>query len=341
MRTLEQLVRRNIATMSPYSTARDEYQGDIGIYLDANENPYDNGVNRYPDPRQRALKRRISEIKGLPAENIFIGNGSDEAIDLVFRVFCDPRRDNVIAITPSYGMYGVAAAMNDVEIREVPLGENFALSSDALLKVADQNTKAIFLCSPNNPTGNLLERGEIERILRDFDGIVVLDEAYIDFARETGFITQLPQYEKLILLQTMSKAWAMAGLRVGLALADKRITDLFTRVKYPYNINVVTQKTVLDMLRHDVADQVNEVIEQRKLVVEALTGAAVVKHIYPSDANFILVKMEEPKRIYNILIDNGIIVRDRSRVAGCEGTLRITIGTPEQNRKLIEIMHGL
>jgi histidinol-phosphate aminotransferase len=327
--------------MAPYSTARDEYQGDIGIYLDANENPYDNGVNRYPDPYQKALKERISEIKGIPLENIFIGNGSDEAIDLVFRVFCDPRIDNVITIAPSYGMYRVAAAMNDVEVREVLLGENFKLSADALFEAADGNTKAIFLCSPNNPSGNLLERTELGKILNNFDGIVVLDEAYIDFADDAGFISQLPEYEKLIILQTFSKAWAMAGLRVGLAFADKRITELFTRIKYPYNINVVTQKIVLDMLQQDVVDQVDEVVEQRKIVIEALSKMAVVKHIYPSDSNFILVKMDEPIAIYSTLIDNGIIVRDRSRIAGCEGCLRITIGTPEQNSKLIEIMQGL
>jgi len=341
MRTLEQLVRQNIATMAPYSTARDEYQGDIGIYMDANENPYDNGVNRYPDPRQKALKERIAEIRGVSSENIFIGNGSDEAIDLVFRVFCDPRKDNVVAITPSYGMYSVAAATNDVEMREVLLGENFELSSKAILETVDGNTKAVFLCSPNNPSGNLLDRAEIEKILGSFDGVVVIDEAYIDFAECEGFVARLPEYEKLIVLQTLSKAWAMAGLRVGLAFADKRITDLFTRVKYPYNINVVTQKTVIDMLQQEVTAQVHELVEQRKTVIDGLSKAPAVRHIYPSDANFILVKVNEPTVIYNKLINNGIIVRDRSRMVRCEGCLRITIGTPEQNSKLIEIMQGL
>lgn len=335
------LIRKNIRELAPYSTARDEYDGPLGIYLDANENPYDNGVNRYPDPRQRTLKARIAELKGVPEENIFIGNGSDEPIDLVFRTFCEPGIDNAVSIAPTYGMYKVAAAINNVEMREVGLKEDFSVDTDAVLRVSDGNSKLLFLCSPNNPTGNCLERAEIERLLREFPGIVVLDEAYIDFADEKSFLGELDKYPNLIILQTLSKAWGMAGLRLGLAFARKDITEILSRVKYPYNINVITQQAVLGRLGDDISAQVEEIKRERGKVVRELAGCPLIERIYPSDANFILVKTADPKKLYDELIAEGVIVRDRSRIKGCEGCLRITIGTPEENRSMTELLQKL
>ena len=338
---IKSLLRENIRNLAPYSTARDEYEGDIGIYLDANENPYDNGYNRYPDPRQKELKRVISELKGIPVENIFIGNGSDEPIDLAFRMFCDPGIHNAVSIAPTYGMYKVAAAINGVEMREVRLGDDFSLDAGALLAAADQNTRLMFICSPNNPSANSFPAADIERVIREFQGIVVLDEAYIDFAEQEGFLRRLAEFPNLIILQTLSKAWGMAGLRLGLAFADTFIVEVMSRVKYPYNINVVTQKLVMEQLARPVDAQVREVIEQRKRIVSAMAAMPVVKKVYPSDANFVLIKVDEPRKIYNLLIDAGIIVRDRSRIHGCEGTLRITVGTPEENDRLLTILAGL
>ncbi len=332
------LIRKNIRSLAPYSTARDEYSGELGIYLDANENPYENGVNRYPDPHQKRLKERVSAVKGVPVENIFIGNGSDEPIDLVYRVFCEPRIDNVVSIAPTYGMYSVAAATNDVEFREVPLKEDFALDVEALLAAADDHTKLLFLCSPNNPSGNSFLREEIVRLLREFPGMVVLDEAYIDFARQPGFLSELSKYPNLILLQTLSKAWGMAGLRLGLAFARPDVVATFSRVKYPYNINVVTQKMVYDRLAEDIAPQVTEIVAQREWLEKELAGCPVIRHIYPSDANFLLVRVDDPRGVYERLITEGIIVRDRSRIRGCAGCLRITVGTPEENRRTLEIL---
>ena len=246
---IRELLRENIRTLAPYSTARDEYQGELGIYLDANENPYDNNYNRYPDPHQKNLKRRLAEIKGVPVEKIFIGNGSDEPIDLVFRLFCEPRRHNAVSIAPTYGMYKVAAAINDVQMREVQLEPGFTLDAEKLLAATDENTRLLFLCSPNNPSGNCFPKKEIEKVIRRFNGIVILDEAYIDFAGQPGFLSELDEYPNLVILQTLSKAWGMAGLRLGLAFAQPLIVDTLSRVKYPYNINVVTQKIVLEQLR--------------------------------------------------------------------------------------------
>lgn len=338
MNKTERLVRANIRALAPYSTARDEHTGDIGTYLDANENPYENGFNRYPDPYQRALKERLSEIKSIPAGNIFIGNGSDEAIDLAYRVFCEPRVDNAIMIAPSYGMYSVAAGMNDVEVRQVMLRADFSVDTDALLAAADANSKLMFICSPNNPSGNSIPEADIVRLLEGFGGMVVLDEAYIDFSSHPSMLERIDEFPNLIILQTLSKAWGMAGLRLGLAFADKYVIDLFTKVKYPYNINVVTQKIVLELLSTDIAPQISEIIEERELVAKEFAKMRVIKKIFPSDANFILVRVDEPRKIYNLLIEQGIIVRDRSRIAGCEGCLRITIGTPTENRRLIEVL---
>ena len=338
---IRELLRENIRTLAPYSTARDEYQGELGIYLDANENPYDNNYNRYPDPHQKNLKRRLAEIKGVPVEKIFIGNGSDEPIDLVFRLFCEPRRHNAVSIAPTYGMYKVAAAINDVQMREVQLEPGFTLDAEKLLAAADENTRLLFLCSPNNPSGNCFPKKEIEKVIRRFNGIVILDEAYIDFAGQPGFLSELDEYPNLVILQTLSKAWVMAGLRLGLAFAQPLIVDTLSRVKYPYNINVVTQKIVLEQLRKSPDAQIAEIVSERGRVLEGLAKNPVIRKIHPTDANFVLVEVDEPRTIYDRLIGAGIIVRDRSRIKGCEGCLRITIGTPEENDRLLETLKKL
>lgn len=338
---IRELLRENIRTLAPYSTARDEYQGELGIYLDANENPYDNNYNRYPDPHQKNLKRKLAEIKGVPVEKIFIGNGSDEPIDLVFRLFCEPRRHNAVSIAPTYGMYKVAAAINDVQMREVQLEPGFTLDAEKLLAATDENTRLLFLCSPNNPSGNCFPKKEIEKVIRRFNGIVILDEAYIDFAGQPGFLSELDEYPNLVILQTLSKAWGMAGLRLGLAFAQPLIVDTLSRVKYPYNINVVTQKIVLEQLRKSPDAQIAEIVSERGRVLEGLAKNPVIRKIHPTDANFVLVEVDEPRTIYDRLIGAGIIVRDRSRIKGCEGCLRITIGTPEENDRLLETLKKL
>ena len=338
---IRELLRENIRTLAPYSTARDEYQGELGIYLDANENPYDNNYNRYPDPHQKNLKRRLAEIKGVPVEKIFIGNGSDEPIDLVFRLFCEPRRHNAVSIAPTYGMYKVAAAINDVQMREVQLEPGFTLDAEKLLAAADENTRLLFLCSPNNPSGNCFPKKEIEKVIRRFNGIVILDEAYIDFAGQPGFLSELDEYPNLVILQTLSKAWGMAGLRLGLAFAQPLIVDTLSRGKYPYNINVVTQKIVLEQLRKSPDAQIAEIVSERGRVLEGLAKNPVIRKIHPTDANFVLVEVDEPRTIYDRLIGAGIIVRDRSRIKGCEGCLRITIGTPKENDRLLETLKKL
>ena len=338
---IRELLRENIRTLAPYSTARDEYQGELGIYLDANENPYDNNYNRYPDPHQKNLKRRLAEIKGVPVEKIFIGNGSDEPIDLVFRLFCEPRRHNAVSIAPTYGMYKVAAAINDVQMREVQLEPGFTLDAEKLLAAADENTRLLFLCSPNNPSGNCFPKKEIEKVIRRFNGIVILDEAYIDFAGQPGFLSELDEYPNLVILQTLSKAWGMAGLRLGLAFAQPLIVDTLSRVKYPYNINVVTQKIVLEQLRKSPDAQIAEIVSERGRVLEGLAKNPVIRKIHPTDANFVLVEVDEPRTIYDRLIGARILVRDRSRIKGCEGCLRITIGTPEENDRLLETLKRL
>ena len=336
IKDINSLVRRCIAALTPYSTARDEYKGDLGVFLDANESPYENGYNRYPDPHQKALKAQIAAIKGVKAENIFIGNGSDEAIDLVFRVFCEPRVDNVVAIAPSYGMYKVAAAINDVEIREVQLGEEFSLPVDQVLATTDENTKVVFLCSPNNPTGNSFPREEMLRLVDEFGGMVVVDEAYIDFAEAESLRNEIAQRPNLIILQTMSKARAMAGLRVGLALADSRVIELMSQVKYPYNINIATMSIVSGLLTKGIDSEVTEIKAQRTVLAQALEGMTMVQRVYPSDANFILARFDDADAVYDYLIADGIIVRNRNRVKGCEGCLRLTVGLPEENDKLIK-----
>lgn len=311
------------------------------MFLDANENPYDNGYNRYPDPHQKRLKASISNIKGVATENIFIGNGSDEPIDLVYRIFCDPGKHNAISIAPTYGMYRVSADINGVEMREVGLNEDFSLNCEAILDACDDNSRLLFLCSPNNPTGNLLDISDVEHLIKSFEGIVVVDEAYIDFASDRGFLPRLSEFDNLIVLQTLSKAWGMAGLRLGLAFASEYIIQIMSNVKYPYNINIVTQKIVEEQLSHSVSDAIAEIVEQRERVEREISGAKIVKKIYHSDANFLLVEVEDAAMAYNALVDEGIIVRDRSRVRGCAGCLRITIGTVEENDRLIDIINRL
>ncbi|MCF0172691.1 MAG: histidinol-phosphate transaminase [Bacteroidales bacterium] len=333
------LVRPNIAVLKPYSTARDEYRGPLGIFLDANENPYDNNVNRYPSTSlKESLRSRVAALKGVAPANLFLGNGSDEAIDLCYRIFCRPGIDNAIMIAPSYGMYEVCANINDVECRKVQLGEEFALPTEALLAAADTNSKLLFVCSPNNPTANSFGIEEIVSLLERFRGIVVVDEAYIDFSSGKGMLPLLDCYPNLIILQTLSKAYAMAGLRVGLAIASEEIISIMKQVKYPYNIGSDTIQLALKMLDKDISGEVGEIKSERNRIAEALAQMGCVLKVYPSDANFLLVKFTDPTGLYNKLITNGLIVRDRSHTAGCEGTLRITVGTPAENDKLLEVI---
>lgn len=334
------LVRPNILGLEPYSTARDDCRsGRPEIFLDANENPYNNGVNRYPDPHQKALKAKIAGIKGIETGQLFLGNGSDEAIDLVYRVFCVPGESNAVSIAPSYGMYEVAAAMNDVEFRKVRLKGDFSMDPEAMLSAADQKTRLMFICSPNNPTGNSFPVEQIEDILERFGGVVVLDEAYIDFSVRPSLTSLVKRYPNLIVLQTLSKAWGMAGLRIGLAIADPAVIALMSKVKYPYNINVLAQKMALMKLDEAAKDKaVAEIVGQRFRLEKELAKCPEVKGIYSSDANFLLVRFENPDEVYESLLAGGVIVRNRSKVSGCEGCLRITVGTPVENDRLLRLL---
>ncbi len=340
------LLRDNIKNLIPYSSARDEFKGDARIFLDANENsfgsPLPEAYNRYPDPLQAKLKERISEIKGVPVHHIFLGNGSDEVIDIVYRAFCRPGVDNVIICPPTYGMYEVSAHINDVTLRKVPLTAGFQLDLDALGAAVDEHTKLIFLCSPNNPTGNALERRDIEAVLNNFPGIVVIDEAYINYSRHRSFIQELTEYPNLVVMQTLSKAWGLAALRVGMAFSSTVIVGVMNKIKPPYNINQASQELALTALGNveQVNEWIRETVRERESLAEALVGLPVVRRVYPSDANFLLVQTTDPHGIYEFLVNKGIIVRDRSRVMLCEGCLRITVGTPPENRALIEAMHS-
>ena len=339
MNSVEALVRPNIRTLSPYSTARDEAKGTPDIFLDANESPYPGlGYNRYPDPRQKVLKKRVSALKGLPVENIFIGNGSDEAIDLMYRIFCTPGRDNALAIEPSYGMYSVAADINDVELRPVPLRADFSLPVEEIFRKADDRTKLLFLCSPNNPSGNAFEPSQILEVVRRFPGIVVLDEAYADFSARGSLRAAVLECTNLVVLQTFSKAYGMAGLRVGLAFAGAYIIDLMNRVKYPYNLSQATQELALKALETSPEANIREIVSERERLFEALPAFPFVRRVYPSDANFLLVQVDRADELYEVLLRGGIIVRNRSRVPGCSGCLRITVGTPAENDRLLQIL---
>lgn len=338
MKPLKELVRPNIWSLKPYSSARDEYSGfEATVFLDANENPFNPPYNRYPDPLQHELKEQLSVVKEVPAANIFLGNGSDEAIDLVFRVFCEPRVDNVVAISPTYGMYQVCAEINGVEYRTVSLDATYQFTADALLKACDAHTKVIFLCSPNNPTGNDLNRDEMVRLLNMFSGIVVIDEAYSDFSRQKPFRLELAQYPNLIVLNTFSKAWASAGIRLGMAYASTEIISLFNKVKYPYNVNLLTQQQALTVLRkrYDVDKWVASIMAERAHVMAAFADLSFCRRVYPTNANFFLARVDDADRVYNYLVRRGIIVRNRSRVALCDNCLRVTIGTQKENTQLM------
>ncbi|MDR3093114.1 MAG: histidinol-phosphate transaminase [Bacteroidales bacterium] len=334
---LEQLVRPNIWHLKPYSSARTEFKGEASVYIDANENPYNAVWNRYPDPLQNEVKRTIAAVKGVTPDCIFLGNGSDEPIDLLYRVFCEPRTDNVVAIDPTYGMYSVAADINHVEYRKVLLDESFNFSADNLLNSTDPHTKLIFLCSPNNPTANLLNRDEIVKTIRTFSGVVVLDEAYIDFSGQSSFLSELGQYKNLIVLQTFSKAWASASVRLGMAFATPEIVQILNKVKYPYNINRLTQDYALKMLENPqrVKDWVAVLLREREQLQKRLAVLPCVEKIYPTDANFLLVKVTDADDIYRYLVERGVIVRNRSHISLCLNCLRITVGTPEENQIII------
>jgi histidinol-phosphate aminotransferase len=338
---IEKLLRENIRSLQPYSCARDEFKGEASVYLDANENPYNAPFNRYPDPLQWEVKEQISIVKNVPPENIFLGNGSDEPIDLLYRAFCEPRVDNVVAIEPTYGMYKVSAAINDVEYRKVLLDENFQFSADKLLAATNLYTKIIWLCSPNNPTGNSLDKNEIIKLLTSFDGIVVLDEAYIDFATETGFSEKLSLYPNLVILQTFSKAWGSAAIRLGMAFASLEIISVLNKIKYPYNINILTQRQALKALKNaiQVKDWVKTLLAERTVLLQELQKLPFVQHIYPTDANFVLIKVEDANAVYRYLVNKSIIIRNRNTVSLCLGCVRITVGTPQENKILLKELH--
>ena len=338
MSRITHLVRPNIAALTPYSTARDEYGGPIGIFLDANESPYENGYNWYPDPHQAALKARIGTIKGIPAENLFLGNGSDEAIDLVFRVFCIPGKDNAVIMAPSYGMYGVAADINDIAVRTVRLEADFSLDTEKLLAACDADTKVIFLCSPNNPSGNAFPKAQLLEICDRFPGIVVVDEAYADFSSRGSLASEAVSRENLIVLQTLSKARAMAGLRIGLAISSTEVIGLMSMVKYPYNLSRAAMEKAFEFMEKDITEEVNTIITERERLNKILPRYSYVREVFPSNANFLLVRVDAPDALYTYLLDQGIIVRNRNRVPGCEGCLRLTVGLPQENDALLRAL---
>ena len=338
MKSLEALTRPNIWSLAPYSSARNEYAGrEARVFLDANENPYNQPFNRYPDPLQLELKAAISKVKGIPAENIFLGNGSDEAIDLPYRCFCEPGKDNVVAIEPTYGMYKVCADINNVEYRPVLLDEHYQITAEQLLAATDAHTKLIWLCTPNNPTGNCLKREEVVKVIEGFEGLVIVDEAYSDFSSQKPFRSELAKYPNLFVLNTMSKAWGCAAIRLGMAFASKEIIHIFNKVKYPYNVNLLTQQQALEALKdpYEVDNWVKVLLQERSRMMDAFEILPICEKVYPTDANFFLAKMTDATAIYNYLVDQGIIVRNRHRVQLCQNCLRITIGTKTENSELI------
>ena len=341
---LNKLVRENVKKLTPYSSARDEFKGEARIFLDANENslgsPLVKWYNRYPDPLQWELKKKIASIKSVPPENIFLGNGSDECIDLLIRAFCEPKMDNIIICPPTYGMYEVCANINDVPVKAVSLTSDFQLDLEALENAIDAHTKLIFLCSPNNPTANSLVREDVEMLLNNFDGLVVIDEAYINFSRQRSFTMDLPEYPNLVVMQTFSKAWGLAALRLGMTMASAEIISILNKIKPPYNINQSTQELVIKALDNldDVNAMIVEIVKQRGELAYTLDQMPFVQQVYPSDANFLLVKVDDAVGIYNYLKDQGIIVRNRNNVILCEGCLRITVGTEQENRELVDTL---
>lgn len=338
MKQLQDLVRKNIWSLAPYSSARNEYSGHVAkVFLDANENPYNAPYNRYPDPLQEDVKVALSKVKGVAPENIFLGNGSDEAIDLPYRIFCNPGIDNVVAIEPTYGMYKVCADINDIEYRPVILDDDFQIQADRLLAATDEHTKLIWLCTPNNPTGNNLEHNEILKVIEQFQGIVIIDEAYGDFSSQESFRHTLRKYPNIIVLNTMSKAWGCAAIRLGMAFASKEIIDIFNKVKYPYNVNLLTQRQALEALKdpYQVDSWVRTLLRERTRMIDAFKMLPICEHIYPTAANFVLMKVNDAQRIYDYLVERGIIVRNRTRIQLCLNCLRITIGTKTENNELL------
>lgn len=341
---IAKIIRPNIKKLTPYSSARDEFSGEAKVFLDANENslgsPLPKWYNRYPDPHQQQVKAALSQIKGIDAKHIFLGNGSDECIDILFRCFCEPGKDNVVICPPTYGMYEVSANINDVEVRKAPLLPDFQLNLAHLEQLTDANTKIIWLCSPNNPTGNALNRTDIETVLNNFNGIVVIDEAYINFSRQKTFVQELTEYPNLVVLQTLSKAWGLAALRLGMAFASEEIIEVMNKVKPPYNINQATQDLVLKALEEvgQVNDMIKELVAMREALKEVFAQMPTVETVYPSDANFLLVKIAEARKVYEFLLTKGIVLRDRSNVQLCEDCLRITIGTEKENTILVDAL---
>jgi len=342
---IQDLIRPAIKALKPYSSARDEFQGvpaDM-VFLDANENPFENGVNRYPDPQQGKLKTILSEIKGIPSKNILLGNGSDEVLDLIFRAFCEPNQDNVIILPPTYGMYEVLANLNAIAIIKVDLDESFQPNVDAILRAGNSNSKILFICSPNNPTANSLESKKIEKLIKNFNGLVVIDEAYIDFSNETSWLSRLNEFPNLVVTQTLSKAYAMAGIRLGICYASPEIITVLNTIKPPYNINELTQKKAIELLSiKDLAkSQIQDILKERILLIEELKNITFVSKIYPSDANFILAKVDDANKRYKQLVEKGIVVRNRTTQVGCENCLRFTVGTSEENQKLIKTLKNI
>jgi len=340
---LTSLLRPSIARLRPYSSARDEFQGDSAVFLDANESPYDSGVNRYPDPLQRQLKQRIAQIKGVDAARIFLGNGSDEVLDLIFRAYCEPGQDNVIILPPTYGMYKVLADLNGVECREVLLTPDFQPDADAILSAADSHSKVLFLCSPNNPSGNVFSGEMMVKLLEGFRGLVVVDEAYIDFFADRTLLPRLAEFPRLIVTQTFSKAFGMAGIRLGMAFASEEVVGILNRIKPPYNINGLTQRFALERLADTapVQQQVAEIIAERGRLATELVSVPFVQHVFPSDANFLLIRVDDAGLRYDQLVEAGIVVRNRSSQPLCHNCLRITVGTAEENSVLLEAMRRL
>ena len=339
--SLDLLIRENVKKLTPYSSARDDFKGEAKIFLDANENslgsPLAKWYNRYPDPHQLKVKQKLSGIKRVPIENIFLGNGSDECIDILQRTFCEPGVDNLIICPPTYGMYEVCANINNIQVKKVNLTSDFQLDLKAIEQAINEHTKMIFLCSPNNPTANSLYHQDIEAILNNYFGLVVIDEAYINFSRQKSFAVQLNEYPNLVVMQTLSKAWGLAALRVGITLASQEIVGVMNKIKPPYNINQASQELALQALDEveQVNDMIKEIVKEREVLAEALVNLSFVKKVYPTDANFLLVRMDDPVGVYKNLLNRGIVVRDRSKVELCEGCLRITVGTPEENKTLL------
>ena len=333
---INKLVRKNIRDLLPYSSARDEYTGTGAVLMDANENPFNEPQNRYPDPLQTELKKKLAGLKGVQSAQIFVGNGSDEAIDLLFRIFCEPGKENVVSISPTYGMYKVCADINNIEVKKALLNEDFSLNTEALLQACDQNTKLLFICTPNNPTSNSFDPDDMLELAAKLDCIVVVDEAYIDFSERESLLSEVVNYPNLVVLQTLSKAWGLAGIRLGMAFSSPEIIRLMNNVKYPYNVNRLTLDFAANALNNEQqkADWVSMILEERKAMIKKLEMYRFVQKVYPSDANFILLKVKNPRQIYNFLVGERIIVRDRSTTELCEGALRITIGSPEENSKL-------